>query len=312
MVRLLAVGELLIDFTPTSVNGQKGFIQNPGGAPCNMLAMAQAMGVQTAFVGKVGNDQFGLHLKETLEAKSVDTRNLILSEDFNTTLAFVHLTPEGDRSFSFYRKGCADVNLTEADVDWNLLDSVDWVHFGSLSFTDDPSKTTVLKILERAKSLNKRISYDPNFRPALWPSDQAAVAGMKLGLSYANYLKVSDEEALLITGQENIESAAESLYERGIELVCVTLGAKGVYYHHTSGKGYVTGFESQVKDTTGAGDAFFGAAIAQLLQVKKPLDQVHLETILKKANAAASLVVEGYGGIPAIPSLKAVEDRFKA
>lgn len=313
MFDILAIGELLIDFTP--IKNEEGifFKQNPGGAPCNMLAMAQALGSKTAFIGKVGNDQFGKTLKETLVSKGIHTEGLILSDKENTTLAFVHLTDSGDRSFSFYRDGCADVMLEEADINYSLIDQSEVVHFGSLSFTNEPSRTTVEKVIQYAKSKGKIISYDPNYRPALWADKTSALLGMKIGLQYADIIKVSDEEALLITGENTIEAAAKSLHDEGITLICVTLGSEGCYYHHNSGCGRVDGFISQVVDTTGAGDAFFGATVHQLIKDDyKSIEKEALEAVLSLSNAAASLVIEELGGIPAIPCRDAVLKRLQS
>jgi len=310
MIDILAIGELLIDLTPIGTDQGQAFLPNPGGAPCNMLAMAQSMGARTAFIGKVGNDQFGHKLKDTLVGADINTKGLIMSDDYPTTLAFVHLSNKGDRSFSFYRKGCADTMLFDDDIDYELLNQTKILHFGSLSFTDEPGKTTLLKVLEYARANDIKVSYDPNYRPALWSSEKEAVDAMNLGFDYADYLKVSDEEALLLTKKESIEAAAEDLFNRDISLVTITLGEKGVYYKHACGSGYVGGFSSDVKDTTGAGDSFFGALMAQVVSFDDEImRQEILEEFLKVSNAAASLVVEDFGGIPSIPSKANVLER---
>lgn len=312
MFDIVAVGELLIDFTPVKNEQGLFFKANPGGAPCNMLTMAQKLGSRTAFIGKVGKDQFGLNLGNVLKEQGIDTSGLVYSKDYNTTLAFVHLNETGDRSFSFYRKGCADVMLEKHEVDYSILDQARAVHFGSLSFTNEPSKSTVLGMVQYAKKIGKLISYDPNYRPALWESETAAIEGMRLGLKYADVIKVSDEEAVLLTGEDNIQNAAEKLFGEGIKLVCVTLGEKGSYYCHKNGQGTVKGYASKVVDTTGAGDTFFGAAVHQLLQ-KRNLDTLSvsdLEEIFAFSNAAASLCIEGLGGIPSIPSREDVIKRL--
>ncbi len=312
MFDIIAVGELLIDFTP--IKNEQGifFKENPGGAPCNMLTMAQKLGSKTGFIGKVGKDQFGIHLGKVLEAQGIDVSGLVYSEEYNTTLAFVHLDESGDRSFSFYRKGCADVMLEKAEVDYSLLDKTRALHFGSLSFTNEPSRATVLNIVKYAKEKGKLITYDPNYRPALWASEAEAVKGMRMGLEYADIVKVSEEEAALLTGENDFYKAAETLYKDGIKLVCVTLGEKGSFYYHRSGYGIVSGYKSKVVDTTGAGDSFFGAAVHQILQ-KSDLNEltVHdLNEILSFSNAAASICIEGFGGIPSIPSKEDVFKRF--
>lgn len=304
MFDIIAVGELLVDFTPVRNEYGAFFKENPGGAPCNMLTMAQKLGSRTAFIGKVGKDRFGINLGNVLKSQGIDISGLVYSEEYNTTLAFVHLDESGDRSFSFYRRGCADVMLEKTDVNYKMLDNTRALHFGSLSFTDEPSRSTVLDMLEYAKGKGRLITYDPNYRPALWESEARAVEGMRLGLKYADVIKVSEEEAALLTGEDNHVKAAEHLYKCGIRLVCVTLGEKGSFYYHRSGHGAVKGYKSKVVDTTGAGDAFFGAVVHQLLQ-KGDIEELtakELEEIFTLSNAAASLCIEGYGGIPSIPS----------
>lgn len=312
MIDILAIGELLIDFTPVKNEEGVSFKQNAGGAPCNMLTMAQKLGSKTAFIGKVGNDQFGKFLERTLIDHDISTEGLILSDDFNTTLAFVHLTEDGDRSFSFYRKGCADVMLYKEDIDYKLVDQAKAVHFGSLSFTDEPSRSTVEDVIKYAKTEGKLISYDPNYRPALWASEKDAVESMKIGLKYADIIKVSEEEAEILTGEKDYKVAAKKLYDLGIKLVCVTLGVDGSYYHHKNGHRLVKGFKSKVIDTTGAGDSFFGSVIHGVL--KNSLDTFtgeQLDDILSFSNAAASVCIEKLGGIPAIPNRDEIIKKMK-
>lgn len=302
MIDILGIGELLIDLTPVKTKEGMCFKPNPGGAPCNMLTMAQKLGSTTAFIGKVGNDQFGLDLLNTLKSNNINTDGLILSDDYNTTLAFVHLADDGDRSFSFYRKGCADVMLEKHDIDYSLIEKAKLIHFGSLSFTDEPGKSTVEEVIKYAKEKGKLISYDPNYRPALWSSKKAAIEGMNIGLKYADIIKVSDEEAEILTGETDYKLAAKKLYDLGIKLVCITLGEKGSYYFHKNGSNLIAGFNSEVVDTTGAGDCFFGATVHQVL--KNGLDSLTSDTlneILKFSNAAAAVCIERLGGMPAIP-----------
>lgn len=313
MFDIVAVGELLIDFT--IIKNEQGvfYKENPGGAPCNMLAMAQKLGSKTAFIGKVGKDQFGIRLGNVLKAEGIDTAGLIYSEDYNTTLAFVHLDEAGDRRFSFYRKGCADVMLERSEIDYKLLDETRALHFGSLSFTDEPSRSTVLDMVEYAKGKGKLITYDPNYRPALWKSEEAAIQGMSLGIAYADIIKVSEEEAVLLTGESEVCKAAEHLFHQGMKLVCITLGEKGSFYYHRNGHGLVSGYQSKVVDTTGAGDIFFGATVHQLLQKNCEIDELspkELSEIFSFSNAAASVCIENYGGIPSIPSKEDIQKRL--
>ena len=305
MYDIVGLGELLIDFTPIKINEEKFFKENPGGAPCNFLTIAQSLGSRTAFIGKVGNDSFGKMLKTTLEKKGIETSGLILDHNYNTTLAFVHLDDKGDRSFSFYRKNCADVMLEYSDINIELLDNTKAFHFGSLSFTDEPIKSTLLKLLRYCKEKNIIISYDPNYRPSLWDSEEYAVESIKNGLGYADILKLSEEEAELITGEKDPLEACKSLEKYDIKIIFITLGSKGSFYYHKNGYGYVVGRKSKVVDTTGAGDTFFGSAVHQIIKKSISLDvfsKSDFEEILHLSNIAASLCIEKYGGIPSIPS----------
>lgn len=313
-MKLIGIGEILIDFTPCRMAEGQFFKQNAGGAPCNMLTMAQILGTQTVFIGKAGADQFGHFLKKTLEDHQVDTRGFILSKEVPTTLAFVHLEESGERDFSFYRKGCADVMLTSEEVDYDLIDEAAALHFGSLSFTQDPAREAVLKAVAFAKAKGHLITYDPNYRPPLWRSETAAIEGMRLGLKYADVVKVSEEEAFLLTGETDLEKAGKALRQEGIALVCITLGEGGSFFSHSEGCGRVQGFKAQVVDTTGAGDAFFGSLVHQLLQCGKPvgaLEAHEIEEFLIFSNAVASLCIEGLGGIPSLPTLERIEARLK-
>lgn len=310
---IIGVGELLIDFTPDHEGDKQRYVANPGGAPCNFLTMAAHVGAETSFWGKVGDDSFGQLLKKVLEREKIHTDGLILSRDRHTTLAFVHLDEKGERSFSFYRKGSADVDLRLYEVDLNAIDDAKCVHFGSLSFTDEPSRTTVLHIVSYAKDRGKWISYDPNYRPSLWDTEEEAKNWMAEGLDYADIVKVSLEELELLTGQKDLMSGCEILLRHKIKLIFVTLGEKGVFYYTKDHNGYVEGFRSQVIDTTGAGDTFFGAAVSQLLLRRIDLDHIdegNLREILRYANCAASICVERFGGIPAIPTDEEVNHKL--
>ena len=309
MLDMIAVSELLIDFTPAP---DQHFKANPGGAPCNFLTMAQHLGSKTAFIGKVGEDAFGNTLKNVLSDEGIDVSGLIQDGRFGTTLAFVHLTSEGDRSFSFYRKGCADVMLFEEDVDFDKIDQTRALHFGSLSFTDEPARSTVLKMLEYAREKNKIITYDPNFRPALWTDEKIAIDFMERGMAFADIVKVSDEELVLISGTENLEKCYEYLNQKCVKLIFVTLGGKGAYYSYAKGSGIVEGISVKVVDTTGAGDTFFGATVHQLLALNCPIEAIEegqIRSILKVSNTAAAICIEGFGGIPSIPTKEALMSR---
>ena len=203
MFDIVALGESLIDFTPSGENsqGMALFARNPGGAPANVLAMAAKLGGKTAFIGKVGDDAFGAFLKKTMEDAGVDVRGLRMTREYPTTLAFVQLTPEGDRSFTFYRKPGADVMLAPAEVDRALLRDCRIFHFGSVSLTDEPCRTATLEAAREAKAAGAMISYDPNYRPFLWDSAERAREALLAALPLADIVKVSEEEMELLTGE---------------------------------------------------------------------------------------------------------------
>ena len=302
----------MIDFTPQN---DGSFMPNPGGAPCNFLAMAQKLGSKTAFIGKVGQDAFGDQLKKTIEQSGINTTGLVQDERYMTTLAFVHLTQSGERSFSFYRKGCADVMLTRNDINMDVIDAAGTFHFGSLSFTDEPGRTTVLELLDYVKSQNKLITYDPNYRPPLWPSQAEAVLFMIKGAAYADLVKVSEEELLLLTGTADCPEGCRRLHDMGVKCVTVTLGDQGAFFSYAGDRGLVPAFKTNVLDTTGAGDAFFGTFVHQVIHCGQSIDHIKPDSMrdfVQTANIAASLCIEGYGGIPSMPDRNALMIRMSS
>lgn len=312
MFDITALGELLIDFTPYVVsNGTNGiFERNPGGAPANVLVAATRMGCSTALIGMVGDDQFGRFLKDTMEKSGVCTRGLKLTSEAKTTLAFVHLNEAGDRSFSFYRDSGADIMLTAQDVDYELIRNSKIFHFGSLSMTDEPCRSATKSALKHAKENNIVISYDPNLRASLWKSlDDARNAIIEV-LEYADILKVSEEELEFITGTADLEEGTKLLYKTGVSVVFVTMGGKGCFYRYGGGFGMVDGFKVDTIDTTGAGDAFLGAALYKILNLGweniNGLDKANFEALVQFANAAGALTTTKKGAIPAMPDLNEV------
>ncbi len=306
---LVAVGELLVDMTPLSGPEGACFQPNPGGAPCNFLAMAQKMGARTAFIGKVGDDRFGKMLRKTITDIGIDAEGLVMDPSLPTTLAFVHLDASGDRSFSFYRKGCADVGLELREVDISIMRRAKAFYFGSLSFTDEPLRSVVTALLAEAKKESLLVCFDPNYRPLLWPSQEAAVEAMRFGLPFADVLKVSEEEAALLTGKSSPEEAAKILAAGGIALVCVTLGENGVLALFDGSLIAVSGKKVNVLDTTGAGDAFFGTLMQQIACSAKKLADLsrqEMTFMLQTANCAAALCVQARGAIPALPDRERV------
>lgn len=312
MFDVVALGELLIDFTPCGLSSSRSriFEQNPGGAPANVLAALAKLNKKSAFIGMVGQDQFGLFLKDVLQKNGIDIRGLKFSKTVNTTLAFVHLTSSGDRSFSFYRNPGADMMLCPDDIDYDLIKQAKVFHFGSISMTDEPSRSATLAAIRFAKEKGIMISYDPNYRPPLWSSEILAVSVMKSGLEYADILKVSETELELLTGTANLEKGSIILYEMGVQVILVTLGAEGCYYRYSGGTGHVPTFQVQVVDTTGAGDAFLGGVLYYLsgltLGEIQVLNQNEFEKIITFANAVGALTTTQKGAIPALPDMETV------
>ena len=311
-VDIVALGELLIDFTEAgkSSSGKKLFEQNPGGAPANLLTVAAHMGYQTEFIGKIGADMHGDFLKKTLEEEGIGTRYLIQDESYFTTLAFVEIAENGERHFSFSRKPGADTQLRAEELNQQLLENCKIFHFGALSLTNEPSRTATIEAVKGAKAAGVLISYDPNYRESLWFDKQTAVSQMKSMIPYADIMKVSDEELVLLTGVEDYNKAVTQLLELGPKLVAVTLGSDGVLLAREYKREKVEGFKVNAIDTTGAGDSFWGGFLSEYLKQEKSLEEFTWEEIKNCAvygNATAALCVQRRGGIPAIPKKKEVE-----
>ncbi len=317
MFDVTALGELLIDFTPSghSEKGNGLFETNPGGAPANVLVALSRLNKKTAFIGKVGHDQFGQMLKGVLVDQKIDTTNLLFSKTVNTTLAFVHLDEKGDRSFSFYRNPGADIMLEEAEINEDTIKQSRIFHFGSISLTDEPAASATFTALGYAKKHKVTISYDPNFRIPLWRSLDDAKRQILVGFEYADIVKISEEELEFLTGYCDVVKGTEVLQEQfGTAVIFVTLGSEGCFYRSKTFYGSKEGYQVNVVDTTGAGDAFLGGALSQILEMNKPLDhltEVDIEEIVTFANAVGALTTEGKGGIPSIPTIEQVERFLK-
>lgn len=314
MFDIAALGELLIDFTPCglSPDGQRLFEQNPGGAPANVLAAAGKLGLSTAFIGKVGEDMHGEFLKRVLIDYGINTEGLIFDRDTFTTLAFVALDDNGERSFSFARKPGADTCLKPEEVNDGIIKNSKILHIGSLSLTDEPARSATLHALSIAKENGVMISYDPNYRAPLWKNERAAIEGMRSVLPYVDVLKLSDEEMVLLADESAPETAAKKLVAGGVKLVAVTLGAEGTLVCNREGSIRVPGYQADIIDTTGAGDSFWGGFLYKLIKSGTRPEQVKLVEAMgfaSFANAAASLCVEKRGGIPAMPDLQQVLQR---
>ena len=313
---VVALGELLIDFTPAGLSdtGMRLFEQNPGGAPANMLTAVSRVGLKTAFIGKIGADMHGDFLRSVLETVPIDTRGLITDPGVFTTLAFVSLSITGERSFSFARKPGADTRLTIEEINKDIIKDTKIFHVGSLSLTDEPSRTATFEAVKIAKESGAIISYDPNYRAPLWDSVDKAMEMMRIMSQFADIMKISDEETSLLTPFNDPLEAANYLVDEGRKLVVVTLGERGALAVSKVGYVEVPGFKSYVVDTTGAGDSFWGGLLARFLTQNVDLDNIttgQMYDIARFGNAVASICVEKRGGIVSIPDLDEITERLK-
>lgn len=300
-----AMGEMLIDFTLNgqSEQGNHLFEACPGGAPCNVLAMLNKLGRKTAFIGKVGEDQFGRLLKGTIDELGIETKGLILDKEIHTTLAFVHTFPDGDREFSFYRKPGADMMLTEEEVDYDLIRQSRIFHFGTLSMTDEPVRSATKKALEVAKEAGCLITFDPNLRPPLWNSLDEAKKQMEYGFQYCDMLKISDNEIQFVSGKEDYDEGICYLQDKyNIPLIFLTMGKDGSRAYYKDMRVERKGFQVKAIETTGAGDTFCGCSIHGLLtHGLEGLTEENLGDMLTYANAGAALITMKKGAIRSMP-----------
>ena len=317
MYDVVALGELLIDFASKSTdeNGYPTMAANPGGAPGNFLAALNAYGKKTAFLGKVGTDAFGTLLLGTVKQAGIETKGIVMDPTVFTTLAFVTFDETGDRSFSFARKPGADTQLTWEEVDKSLIDQTKVFHFGTLSLTSEPVRTTTQKAVAYAKAQGKLITCDPNLRKPLWSSEEEAKEQILWSLHQADVVKISDDEVEFLWGCTPEEGADKLLKEYGVSLAMVTLGPKGCLLKTANACCRAAGPKVSPVDTTGAGDIFGGSAVSRLLDLNKPiaaLTEEDLAFIGRFATTAASLSTEFAGGIPSIQDKSVVLARMEA
>ena len=312
MYDVVALGELLVDFIQngSSAAGNPVFEANPGGAPCNVLAMLSRLGYQTAFIGKVGDDYFGRMLGDTIKETGISAEGLIYDGDVNTTLALVHTLAGGDRDFSFYRKPGADIMLSENEINKKLIEECRVFHFGSLSLTNEPVATATKTAVSCAKSMGKLISFDPNLREPLWEGDEQAKEAIWYGIGECDVLKIADNEIKWLTGKEDYDEGVQVIKERSsVKLINVTLGNEGslAYYANMKiyGKPFISG---RTVDTTGAGDTFCACVIGFVLEYGLDnLAEADLESMLSFANAAASIVTTRKGAIRSMPEKEEID-----
>jgi len=314
---VVALGELLVDFTQNGVSGQGNllFEANPGGAPANVLAMLRKLGKRCAFIGKVGKDSFGDMLAKTVEEAGIDISGLRRDADIPTTLAVVHTFPNGDRDFSFYRKPGADILLRADELDETLLKDCRIFHFGTLSLTDEPCKSATVKAYELAKAAGALISFDPNLRPPLWKSEADAKAAIEWGLARCDILKISDNEIEFMTGETDFDKGAAILKERfpQIRLLNVTAGGDGSFSYYGDKRVFVPACKlGGVIETTGAGDTFCASVLNFVLENGLDgLDEKDMTAMLRFANTAAYIVTTKKGAIRSMPEREQVEELLK-
>jgi fructokinase len=308
MSDVVCLGELLIDFVPQT-NGlaladSPGFLKAPGGAPGNVAVGLVRLGVPSGFLGMVGNDPFGHFLRDTLKNDNVDTTGLRLSDKAKTALAFVTLKADGDREFMFYRDPSADMLYASADVDEAAIRAAKILHYGSISLISEPSRSATLHAIEIAKAAGVRVSCDPNLREALWPNLDAAREGLRLAISKASLVKISDYEVEFLTGSTDLAAGARSLWHDGVEIMAVTKGPHGSILMTADTTVDVPGFPVQAVDTTGAGDGFTAGLLAGLLGRASiaTLDKDTLYALARRANAVGALTTQKRGAIPALPT----------
>lgn len=307
-----ALGELVIDFTENGLSAQGNHLMeaNPGGAPCNVLSMLGRLGRKTAFIGKVGDDFLGRHLKTVVEDAGIDTRNLLLDEKVHTTLAFVHTYPGGDRDFSFYRDPGADMNLRPEEVDEALIADSRIFHFGSLSMTHPGVREATQKALRIAKESGCLISFDPNLRPPLWNTLEEARERIAFGMTQCDILKISDNEIQWFTGEEDYDAGIRILQQTyRIPLILLSMGRDGSRAYYRDSRVEAAPFlQKNTIETTGAGDTFCACVLSFVLEHGlDDLSEQDLHEMLRFANAAAALITTRKGALRVMPTKEEVQ-----
>lgn len=314
--KVVALGELLIDFTEngTSAQGNPLLEANPGGAPCNVLAMLTKLGVSTAFIGKVGKDQFGKMLRQKIEGMGIDVQYLYEDEKIHTTLAFVHTYEDGDRDFSFYRNPGADMMLTEDEIPDSLIQTADIFHFGSLSMTHEGVRNATKRAVAVAKKAGCLISFDPNLRPPLWDSLKEAREQIAYGLEHCDILKISDNEIQWFTGKEDYDEGIRMIQEQyQIPLIVLSMGKEGSRAYYGKSRVEEKPFlQENTIETTGAGDTFGACILNYVLEHSlEHLEEKQLSEMLIFANAAASIITTRKGALCVMPQKEEILSLIK-
>ncbi|CAL9153292.1 unnamed protein product [Musa hybrid cultivar] len=306
---IVSFGEMLIDFVPTvsgvSLAEAPGFLKAPGGAPANVAIAVARLGGRAAFVGKLGDDEFGRMLAAILRENGVDDTGVTFDAGARTALAFVTLRADGEREFMFYRNPSADMLLTEAELNLDLIRKAAIFHYGSISLITEPCRSAHLKAMEVAKEAGALLSYDPNLRLPLWTSPEEARKQILSIWNEADIIKVSDVELEFLTGHDSVEDEViAQLWRPSLKLLLVTLGEKGCKYYTKDFHGAVASFTVEQVDTTGAGDAFVGALLRRIVEDPSALqDEKKLREVLRFANACGAITTTKKGAIPSLPNV---------
>ena len=311
-----ALGELLIDFTENGLSPQGNPIMeaNPGGAPCNVLAMLCRQGYKTVFIGKIGDDIFGRQLRKTVEDIGINTEGLVTDSSVNTTLAFVHTLEGGDREFSFYRNPGADMMLNESDINENIISESRIFHYGSLSMTNKICEAATKKAVAAAEKFGAVISFDPNLRENLWDNLETAREKIEFGLSHCDILKISDNEIQWLTGKRDFGAAVREIRKKytNISLLLLSLGKAGSRAYSQSGYASAPISPANTIETTGAGDTFCGAVLGKILEYgMKDFSDKELHEILTFTNAAAGIITERKGALRVMPTMSEIAEMIR-
>jgi fructokinase len=307
MADVVCLGEVLIDFvptvTPTTLIDAPAFKKAPGGAPANVAVGLARLGVQSAFMGKVGDDPFGHFLVQTLAEAAVNVGPVRFSSEARTALAFVSLRADGDREFMFYRHPSADMLFEPTEVDADAIRSAKLLHYGTISLISEPSRSATLHAIDLAREAGCIVSCDPNLRLALWPDRDTAREGLLHAIAQADVVKLSDDELRFLTGSDDPAAARERLWHEGLALMVVTLGATGCVYFTPDYDGVVVGFGVEAIDTTGAGDGFVAGLLQGLLADRRGItEEASVRAMCRTANAVGALTTTERGAIPALPT----------
>ncbi len=306
-VEIVCLGEALIDLISVekgvSLAQARTFEKAPGGAPANVAVGLARLGVQSGFMGKVGDDEFGRFLASTLADNGVDISALLFSQETRTALAFVSLKQGGEREFMFYRHPSADMLIRPEEIDKDYIKGAKVFHFGSISLLSEPSRGATLEALRCAQEHGLFVSYDPNLRLSLWPSPAEARQGIELGWHFADVVKISTEEMEFLAGTSDLDRGTDHLLRSKLKLLVISRGREGCYFATKEERGYVPGYRVATVDTTGAGDGFVAGLLAGLLEIGFRVgSREEITDVLRLANAVGALTVTKRGAIPALPT----------